>query len=239
MSSSCHRKFTVNSLKTSRHDLTSKLRIRFYGYGAYAWAYAWVDGFAFGVVRILIGFARIRSVCASVRIANQFAGEAVYSRAICTISRCTANPGRIRANPFSVRIVANCESTTQGKCTPPAGCRVWESLASFDDCFSDGLCFQIYVHNLRLCNFSPPACLVVRLVPVLVPCPVPWFTGGFGRIIIDVLNTMMMALHDVHCALALIPICKQTADLCDSLGYAKLRRRRLCLQGRCGIIWTP
>ena len=39
----------------------------------------WVDGFAFGVVRILIGFARIRSVCESVRIANQFAGEAVAS----------------------------------------------------------------------------------------------------------------------------------------------------------------
>ena len=64
-------------------------------------------------MRILIGFARIRSVCESVRIANQFAGEAVYSRAICTISRSIANPGRIRANPFSLRIVANCESTTQ------------------------------------------------------------------------------------------------------------------------------
>ena len=64
----------------------------------------WVEGFAFGVVRILIGFARIRSVCISVRIANQFAGEAVYSRAICTISRSIANPGRIRANPFRLRI---------------------------------------------------------------------------------------------------------------------------------------
>ena len=72
--------------------------------------WGWVDGFAFGVVRILIEFARIRSVCESVQIANQFAGEAVYSRAICTILRSIANPGRIRANPFSLRIVANCES---------------------------------------------------------------------------------------------------------------------------------
>ena len=31
---------------------------------------SWVDGFAIGVVRMLIGFARIRSVCESVRIAN-------------------------------------------------------------------------------------------------------------------------------------------------------------------------
>jgi len=30
----------------------------------------WVDGFAIGVVRMLIGLARIRSVCESVRIAN-------------------------------------------------------------------------------------------------------------------------------------------------------------------------
>ena len=30
-----------------------------------------------------------------------------------TVSRSIANPGRIRANPFSLRIVANCESTTQ------------------------------------------------------------------------------------------------------------------------------
>ena len=30
----------------------------------------WVDGFAIGVVRMLIGFARIHSVCESVRIAN-------------------------------------------------------------------------------------------------------------------------------------------------------------------------
>ena len=45
---------------------------------------SWVHGFAFGVVRILIGFARIRSVCESVlvrvRIANQFAGEAIAGR---------------------------------------------------------------------------------------------------------------------------------------------------------------
>ena len=83
-------------------------------------AMAWVDGFAVGVVRILIGFARIRSVCESIRIANQFAGEAVYvySRAICTISRSIANPGRIRANPFSLRIVANCKSTTQRSAPP-------------------------------------------------------------------------------------------------------------------------
>ena len=70
-------------------------------------------GFAFGVVRMLIGFARIRSVCESVRISNQFAGEAVYSRAIRTISRSLANPGRIRANLFSLRTHTNCESTTQ------------------------------------------------------------------------------------------------------------------------------
>ena len=59
------------------------------------------------------GFARIRSVWEAVRIADQFAGEAVHSRAICTISRSIANPGRISANPFILRIVANCESTTQ------------------------------------------------------------------------------------------------------------------------------
>ena len=82
-----------------------------------------VDPFAFGVVRMLIGFARISSFCESVRIANQFAGrqsrrpegakKAQYPEALGTISRSIADPGRIRANPFRLRIVANCEWSTQ------------------------------------------------------------------------------------------------------------------------------
>ena len=79
-------------------------------------SHGWVDPFAFGVVRMLIGFARISSFCESVRIANQFAGRQKQAEALQAESfagRSIANPGRIRANPFRLRIVANCEWSTQ------------------------------------------------------------------------------------------------------------------------------
>ena len=81
-----------------------------------------VDGFANGHVRMVVGFARIRLACESMRIANphQKCTRTVPTPrrkrlwwAIRTISRRLGNHCRIRANPLGLRIHANCESASQ------------------------------------------------------------------------------------------------------------------------------
>ena len=77
------------------------------------WKKTWVDGFAHGHVRMVVGSARIRLACESMRIANPYHRCSVptprrkrYGTAIRTISRRLVNHCRICAK----RIRLACES---------------------------------------------------------------------------------------------------------------------------------